>query len=93
MEEETLSLVVQEFRQTVQGGNGNMHVQIASTSSEAMALLKNQLQQGITINSYMYIKVLKQCSKQKDLTVAKHVHDCIIKSGMEQNTYVAHNLH
>jgi pentatricopeptide repeat protein len=81
-----------KFRQFVQGGNGNLHVQIATTLSEAIALLKNQLQQGITVDSYMYIKVLKQCSKQKDPTAAKHVHDCIIKSGMEQNFYVVNNL-
>lgn len=88
----TLPTSGREWRQIVQGGGGRMHVQSASTTSEAIANLKNCLQQGITIDSYMYIDVLKWCLKQRDLLAAKQVHDCIIKSGMDQNTYVGTSL-
>ena len=40
----------------------------------------------------MYSEVLQRCFKQKDLVSAKQVHDCIRKSAMEQNIYVANNL-
>ena len=40
----------------------------------------------------MYVEVLQRCFKQKDLVSAKQVHDCIRKSAMEQNIYVANNL-
>ena len=69
-----------------------MHLQNARTTSEVVATLKNHVRQGITIDSYMYVEVLQRCFKQKDLVSAKQVHDCIMKSGMEQNTYVANNL-
>jgi pentatricopeptide repeat protein len=78
--------------QIVQDGGGSMHVQSASALGKAIAVLKDRLQQGIIIDSYMYVEVLKRCLKQKDLIAAKQVHDCIIKSGMEQNIYVANNL-
>ena len=40
----------------------------------------------------MYVEVLKRCLKQKDFTAAKQVHDCIIRSRIEKNTYVANNI-
>lgn len=38
------------------------------------------------------LEVLKRCLKQKDLIMATQVHDCIIKSGMDENIYVVNNL-
>lgn len=57
-----------------------------------IALLKNGLQQGIAIDLYTYVEVLKQYLKQKDLATSKEVHDSIIKSGMDQDIFVANNL-
>jgi pentatricopeptide repeat protein len=62
------------------------------SASEAVAVLKNLQQQGVTVDSYMCVEVLRQCSKEKDLVATKKVHECIIKSGIEQNIYVANNL-
>lgn len=67
-------------------------MQNASGAREAVAILKNYLQQGFAIDSYMYVDVLQMCLKQRDLVSAKQVHECIMKSGMEQNSYVASNL-
>ncbi|KAG0592855.1 hypothetical protein KC19_1G285400 [Ceratodon purpureus] len=77
--------------QIVEGG-GNMHVQSVNSLSEALVVLKNRLQRGMIIYSYMYVDVLKRCLEQKDLLAAKQVHDCIIKSGLERNDYVVSNL-
>ncbi|KAG0569542.1 hypothetical protein KC19_6G098400 [Ceratodon purpureus] len=79
-------------RQIVQGGGGSVHGQSTSTLTEAIAVLKSRLQQGIILDSYTYVGVLKRCLKHKDLMAAMQVHDCIIKSRMEQNIYVANNL-
>ena len=81
-----------DLRQIVQGGDGNMHIQSTGTASEAVAVLKNLQQQGVTVDSYMCVEVLRQCSKEKDLVATKKVHECIMKSGIEQNIYVANNL-
>ena len=61
---------------------------------EAIGNLKNRLEQGLAINSDMYVEVLRQCLKEKNVKVnlAKQVHGYINQSGMEQNTYVANNL-
>ncbi|CAM6099577.1 unnamed protein product [Calypogeia fissa] len=59
------------------------------TTSEALAVLRNRLQRGISVDSYMYIDVLRRCSKQKDLLTAKQVHEFIVESGMDKNPYVA----
>ena len=83
---------MRERRQTAQAEDVGMHLQNARTTSEAIATLRNHVRQGITIDSYMYVEVLQRCFKQKDLVYAKQVHECIMKSGMEQNTYVASNL-
>lgn len=64
-------------------------MQSARTTAEALAVLKNRLQQGIGIESFMYVEVLKRC---KDLMATKQVHDCIMKSKMDQNLHVANNL-
>ena len=69
-----------------------MHVQTANTLSEAIVVLMNRLQRGLITDSFMYVEVLKRCLKQKDLMAAKQVHDCIIKSRMEQNAHVMNNL-
>ncbi|CAM6103495.1 unnamed protein product [Calypogeia fissa] len=45
----------------------------AGTTSEALAVLKNRLHRGLTVDSYMYVDVLKRCSKQKDLLAAKQL--------------------
>jgi len=79
-----------EAKQAVHVGGGN--VQSAKTTSEAIDVLKNRLQQGIAIDSNIYVEVLKRCLKQGDLTAVKQVHECIIESGMQQNTYLANNL-
>ena len=50
---------------------------------------KFQVEQGINVDSYIYVDVLKRCLKEKDLRVARVVHYCIIKSRMEQDEYVA----
>lgn len=60
--------------------------------AEAIIFMKNRLEECIAIDPHMYVKVLKKCLKQKDLVGTKQVHDCIVKSRMEQNTYVANNL-
>ncbi|CAM6084194.1 unnamed protein product [Calypogeia fissa] len=62
------------------------------TMSEALAVLKNRLQRGITVESDMFVDVLRMCSKQKDLQAAKQVHRFIIESGMDKNPYVATSL-
>lgn len=67
-------------------------MQSARTMSEAIAVLKNRFEQGIAIDSYMYVHVLKLCLKEKDLTSIKQVHDYITQRGMEQNIFVANNL-
>ena len=67
-------------------------MQTANTTNEAIVILKFQVEQGINVDSYTYVDVLKRCSKEKDLRVAREVHYCIIKSGMEQDKYVASSL-
>ena len=64
----------------------------ANTTNEAIAILKFQVEQGINVDSYTYVDVLKRCLKEKDLRVAREVHYCIIKSRMEQDKYVASTL-
>ena len=83
---------MREWRQIAQGDDAGVHLQNASTTSDAVATLKNHVRQGIAIDSYMYVEVLQRCFKERNLVSAKQVHDCIMKSGMEQNTYVANNL-
>ncbi|CAM6099662.1 unnamed protein product [Calypogeia fissa] len=61
----------------------------ADTTSEALAVLKNRLKLGIPVDSYMYIDILRKCSKQSDLLAAKQVHEYINESGMDKNLYVA----
>ena len=67
-------------------------MQTADTTNEAVAILKFQVEQGINVDSYTYVDVLKRCLKEKDLRVAREVHYCIIKSRMEQDKYVASSL-
>ena len=67
-------------------------MQTANTTNEALAILKFQVEQGINVDSYTYVDVLKRCLKEKDLRVAREVHYCIIKSRMEQDKYVANSL-
>ena len=67
-------------------------MQTANTTNEAIAILKFQMEQGINVDSYTYVDVLKRCLKEKDLRVAREVHYCIIKSRMEQDKYVADTL-
>ena len=64
----------------------------ANTTNEAIAILKFHVEQGINVDSYTYVDVLKRCLKEKDLSVAREVHYCIIKSRMEQDKYVASSL-
>lgn len=49
-------------RQVIQVGGGGMHMQKASSISESIAILKNRLQQGITIDLHTYVEVLKSCN-------------------------------
>ncbi|CAM6103469.1 unnamed protein product [Calypogeia fissa] len=63
-----------------------------TTTTEALAVLKNRLQQGIPTNSGSYVKVLQTCMKQKALLATKQVHDCIIQTGMDKNPYVEGTL-
>ena len=67
-------------------------MQTANTTNEAIAILKFQVEQGINVDSYTYVDVLKRCLKEKDLRVAREVHYCIVKSKMEQDKYVASSL-
>ena len=67
-------------------------MQTANTTNETIAILKFQVEQGINVDSYTYVDVLKRCLKEKDLRVAREVHYCIIKSRMEQDKYVANSL-
>ena len=64
----------------------------ANTTNEAIAILKFQVGQGISVDSYTYVDVLKRCLEEKDLRGAREVHYCIIKSRMEQDKYVANGL-
>ena len=67
-------------------------MQTANTTNEAIAILKFQLEQGMNVDSYTYVDVLKRCLKEKDHRVAREVHYCIIKSRMEQDKYIASSL-
>ena len=67
-------------------------MQTANTTNEAIAILKFQVGQGISVDSYTYVDVLKRCLEEKDLRGAREVHYCIIKSRMEQDKYVANGL-
>lgn len=67
-------------------------MQRASKSISNTYVVKNCLQEGITIDSYTYVEVLQRCCKQKDLTLTKQIHDCIKKSRMELNMYMTNNL-
>ena len=67
-------------------------MQTANTTNEAIAILKFQVEQGTNVDSYTYVDVLKRCLKAKDLRVAREVHYCITKSGLEQDKYVASSL-
>ena len=67
-------------------------MQTANTTSEAIAILKFQVEQGINVDSYTYVDVLKRCLKEKNLRVTREVHYCIIKSRMERDKYVASTL-
>ena len=67
-------------------------MQTANTTNEAIAILKFHVEQGINVDSYTYVDVLKRCLKEKDLTVAREVHYCIIKSRVGQDKYVADTL-
>lgn len=80
------------WRRTAPNCDAGRQVPKASTSREAVAYLKNRLQQGTTIDDSMYVDALQRCLKERDLVSAKQVHDCILKSGMEQNQYVANSL-
>ncbi|CAM6127951.1 unnamed protein product [Calypogeia fissa] len=73
-------------------GNGSWNMHSAGTTSEAIAVLKNRLQRGISTDPNKYIEVLKMCLKQRDLIATKLVHDCIIESRMDKNPYVATTL-
>ncbi|CAM6086218.1 unnamed protein product [Calypogeia fissa] len=68
------------------------NIHIDGTTTEALAVLKNHLQRGITRDSSTYVKVLQTCLKQKDILATKQVHDCIIQDGMDKNPYVAVTL-
>ena len=67
-------------------------METANTTNEAIAILEVQVEQGINVDSYTYVDVLKRCLKEKDLRMAREVHYCIIKSRMEQDKYVASSL-
>ncbi|CAM6121621.1 unnamed protein product [Calypogeia fissa] len=62
------------------------------TTTEALGVLRNRLQRGITTDSFTYVKALQICLKQKDLLATKQVHDCMIQSGVDKNPYVAGTL-
>ncbi|CAM6096132.1 unnamed protein product [Calypogeia fissa] len=81
-----------DFSQDTALDDCSRHMHSSGTTREAITLLKNRIQRGISTDKYMYVKVLHMCLKQKDLLAAKKVHDCIIKSGMDKNPYVANNL-
>nr|BAN18186.1 pentatricopeptide repeat protein [Physcomitrium patens] len=82
-----------EWRQTTPVNDAGLkHLQNATTLREAIAILQSHVQHRIPIDSYMYVDVLQRCLKQKDLESAKQLHDCIIKSRMEQNLFVANKI-
>ena len=89
-----MSSTARESRHIVQVGGGGVPMESARTTIVAIGNLKNRLEQGLAINSDMYVEVLRRCLKEKNLgaNLAKQVHDYINQSGMEQNTYVANNL-
>ena len=89
-----MSSIARESRHIVQVGGGGVPMESARTTIEAIGNLKNRLEQGLAINSDMYVEVLRQCLKEKNLgaNLAKQVHDYINQSRMEQNIYVANNL-
>jgi pentatricopeptide repeat protein len=81
-----------ESRQNVQVDYAIMRMRSASALSDAVAVLKDLIHQGVTLDSYIYVEVLQRCFRQKDLRSAEQVHDCVTRSGMEQNVYVANNM-
>ena len=89
-----MSSTARESRHIVQVGGGGVPMESARTTIVAIGNLKNRLEQGLAINSDMYVEVLRRCLKEKNLgaNLAKQVHDYINQSGMEQNIYVANNL-
>ena len=89
-----MSSTARESRHIVQVGGGGVPMKSARTMIEAIGNLKNRLEQGLAINSDMYVEVLRRCLKEKNLgaNLAKQVHDYINQSRMEQNIYVANNL-
>ncbi len=75
-----------EYRHIVQGGGSGMPMEGARTTIEAIGNIKNELEQGMAIDSYMYGEVLRRCLKEKNLKVdVANVHDYINQSGMEQD--------
>jgi hypothetical protein len=60
LEEGTLRPLLQESQSELfQVGRGNNRMPSAKTMTEAIDDLKNRLQQGIAIDSYIYVEVLK----------------------------------
>lgn len=72
--------------------NVKLHMRSFKRISEAVALLKTQLKQGTAIDPQAYVELLRRCLKHEDVVATKQVHECIIESGMEQNTQIANNL-
>ena len=89
-----MSSTARESGHILQVGGGRTRMESARNMIEAIGNLKNRLEQGLAINSDMYVEVLRRCLKEKNVKVnlAKQVHGYINQSGMEQNTYVANNL-
>jgi hypothetical protein len=83
-----LPTFARESNQAVQVGCGITDLQSTKSASEAIDVLKNRLQQGIAIDSYMYAAVLKRCVREEDLTA---VNECIVESGMQQNIFMANS--
>ena len=70
-----------------------MHIESATAMREVIAIQEGRIQQGnMTMDSYTFVEILKWCFKQIHLVAAKQVHDCIIRSRMEQNILAANNL-
>ena len=58
----------------------------------AMDILQYLDQQGIPVCTLIYVKLLQRCIKMRDLAVGKQIHDHIVQSEVQLNTFASNIL-